>query len=346
MKIRRLAPAVLAVAALAACEQAAQNLPFGEQDTDPVERTVPAEGGTLSSSAGASVTLPAGALPGPTVITLTPVPAPASTPSGTAAGAHAFDLTPAGLALSAPATVQLAVDRARPDAWLASVVVATPAGTVETGEGSVDLTSGVAQGEISTLGTVSAVIPEPGAVLRATALSGQGWSPAPSAAAASGLPTRALRGDCGAPGRRCAGATVQVSPSLVEMVDTLAVVFPRVSGEIRIEGGTARGALRLVAPLRVRVGGGKNAATVPGRVVAEPTAATVATEAGGVLTLTNVRVRGESGRQSAETVQTLTVQVDGARAWVVLEHAFQATLDDAGPQPVTVAARIPLVRVQ
>lgn len=347
MSFRPLVPAVLVIGTLAACEQTSQTLPFETGSTEPVVRELPAAGGTISSTAGASIALPAGALPGSTVVTLTPSAASATT-SGAAAAGFAFHVEPAGLQLGAPATVSLAVDRTRPDAWLASAVVQTPTGLQEVGEGSVDLTTGIMHGQITTLGTLMATIPEPDAVLRARAISGAraSTSRGGTAEAAVAFPTRALRGDCGTPANRCATLSVEVSPNLLALVDTVAVIYPRVTGEMQISGTTARGALQLHAPLRVRLGSRVNATTVPSRITAEATAATVVTETAGQVTLSNVRVIGESGQQRSETTTTLVVGYEGARAWIRLDHDFEAAIGANGREPVSVAAEIPLVRVQ
>jgi hypothetical protein len=348
MKVRTLAAALAGCAALGACDQASQTLPFDNNADQPVTRTVPAEGGTVSSGAGASVQIPAGALPSGATITLTPIPASASE-SGGAAASYAFKLTPDGLSLAKPASVDLAVDRSSPNAWLASVVVTSASGVAEVGTGSVDLTSGIAHGDISALGTVTATIPEPGAVLRAGILSSAtanlSPAPRPDAAAAVLTPTKALRGDCGAARARCSTLTVEVSQNLRDLVDTLAVVYPRVSGELRITGTTAAGQLSLDAPLRARVGGGKNAVAVPGRITAIATPQTVVTEAAGRITLTNVTVRGESGQHVGETSTTLTVEYSGEQAFIRMRQSFDAVLGQDRHEPVTVAARIPLHRV-
>jgi hypothetical protein len=344
MFTRRTALAVLAGASLAACDRAGQQLPFDSASTDPVTRTVPAQGATVSTAAGASVQLPAGAVPAGTEVTLTPTAAGASA-SGTAASAYAFNLQPAGLALASAATVDLRMSGGRADAWLASVVVATPGGAAEDGDATVDLNNGLVRGRIATLGTVQAVIPEAGAVLRARPLGTALRSVAPVTRAQAAItPTRALRGDCGGPGRRCAGLDVEVSQNLLGMVDTAAVVFPRLSGQITVQGASASGSLVLVAPLRVRLSAGSTAVTVPSRITATATPQTVVLEAEGRTTLTNVRVVGESAGERGETLATLTVEHAGAQAWIRLEHQFDATIDSGARERVTVAARVPLVR--
>jgi hypothetical protein len=340
---RRTALAVLACATLPACERAGQSLAFDAASQEPVTRTVPASGGTVSSAAGASVQLPAGAVPAGTAVTLTPTAAQGSS-SGTAVSPFAFQIEPAGLALQSPAAVDLRVDRSAADAWLASVVVRTPEGVVENGGGTVDLNSGLLHGEISALGTVTAVVPDPAAVVRARPLGTtlSAVSPAPRGAATS--PTRALRGSCGGPQNRCGGLAVEVSDRLLGLVDTAAVLFPRVGGQLVINGQAATGTLQVETPLRVRLGSATTAVTIPSRITATPTAETRVQEVDGRITLSNMRVLGESGNERGETRVTLTIEYEGARAWVRVQHSFQALVESGKRETVTVAARVPLDR--
>ena len=346
--IRPLSLAALACAAAAACSDHNSAFSLDGPDAEPVVRTIPAAGGTVSTAAGATVQLPAGAVAAGTTVTLTPTAAAATSASGTAASQVAFRVEPAGLALNAPATVDLMVGRAAADAWLASVVVSAPGAVVENGEGSVDLATGLLRGEISRLGTVSAVIPEAAAVLRAGPLSAatrQLSAPAAPLAAVA-TPTRALRGDCGAPGKRCGELTVEVSPNLLELVSAAAVVYPQLSGEIAINGTSATGSIALSAPLRVRLESDANATTIPARITAIATPATVVTEVAGRITLSNLRVVGESGSSRGDATASLTVEYEGARAFIRLSHTFDAAVAGGAREPVTVAARIPLARVQ
>lgn len=343
MNHRSIALAALACAALAACDKG-QQLPF-EQTNDPVTRTVGSDGATVSTPAGASVQLPAGAVASGTQVSLTPTVAPASTASGTAASVNAFVLQPAGLSLTKAADVDLNVNRAE-NAWLASVVVQTPNGLVESGDAGVDLASGVLRGQITALGTVQAVIPEAAAVLRARPLGSAAVRlPAPSYAAVT-APTRSLKGDCGAPGKRCAGLSVEVSQNLLALVDTAAIVYPQISGAIAINGAAATGSLSMLAPVRVRLASRANAATIPVRITAAATPQTVVAETTGRVTLSNVKVTGESGSTRSETLYTLTVDYTGAQAFIRLSHQFETTVANGQREPVTVAAQIPLVRGQ
>lgn len=342
MKHLPIALAALACTALSACDKG-QQLPF-EQNGEPVVRTVGESGGTVSTPAGASVQLPVGAVASGTQVSLTPTVAPAATASGTAASANAFVLAPAGLALAKAADVDLTVNRAE-NAWLASVVVQTPTGLVETGDAGIDLATGVLRGQIASLGTVQAVIPEAGAILRAKPLgtSAVRLPAAPQNAAATAA-TRSLKGDCGAPGKRCGGLSVEVSSNLLTLVDTAAIVYPRLSGEITINGATATGSLVMTAPVRVRLQSRANAATIPVRITAAATPQTVVTETAGRVTLSNVRVTGESASTRSETMYTLNVDYSGAQAYIRLSHQFETTVANGKREPVTVAAQIPLAR--
>ena len=331
---------------LAGCGQTDQQLPFGADDRA-VTRPVTTTGATISSSAGASVQIPAGALASGTSVTLTPAPAPAQTQSGASAGTHVFHLEPAGATLAKAAATDLGIQKNNRDAWLASIVVSTPAGVIENGEASVDLASGIARGEIGTLGTLSAVIPERGAVIRARPLSQIPASPAQdNAAGRVANPTRALRVQCGEARNRCNDLMVGVSNNLLSTVDTAAVVFPQLRGEIRIEGARASGAITLVTPLRARLGSKTSAVTIPSEITAEATSATVVTETQGQVTFSNLRVRGKSGKETGETTVTLTVGYTGNRASIRLEHSLDATLTAGKRETVTVAGQIPLQRVQ
>lgn len=342
---RHAALAVLACAVLAACERAGQTLPFDSTSREPVTRTVPASGGTVSSAAGASVQLPAGAVPAGTEVTLTPTATQPSV-SGTAVSPYAFQIEPTGMALQSPAAVDLRVNRGVPNAWLASVVVRTPAGLVENGGGTVDLNSGLLHGRISALGTVTAVIPDPAAVVRARPLGStlRALSPAPRAAAVAS--TKSLRGSCGSPENRCNDLVVEVSEGLLGLVDTAAVLFPQVSGQLVINGQAATGSLRVETPLRVRLDSATTATTVDSRIIATATPQTLVQESEGRITLSNMRITGESGNERGETTAVLTIEYVGTRAWVRVQHSFEALVEGGGRERVTVAAQVPLDRVQ
>jgi hypothetical protein len=333
---RRNIPLLAASLALAACDQQEQQLPFDLAGAE-VTQTVSATGGTVSTAQGASVTFPAGAVAQATAVTLTPVAQPASTASGTPVGTASFRLAPEGTALQKPAEVTLKLGPAASaaEAWLASVVHTTPAGTQEIGAVDVDQSSGLLRAEITTLGTLTAVLPEPAAVVRATPL-----TPASTPAAVAAGPataTRALRGSCGEPGNRCR-IGVQASSSLLEVTDGVAVVFPAIRGAIQIEGAGATGEITLSGTLKVKAGKVGDGEQVSITVQATP--ATVATQTASEVRLTNVRVIG-SGSGMKESVSTdLRVQYSGSRAEVRIERSDVRVADRLHSVRIT----LPLVR--
>jgi ABC-type uncharacterized transport system YnjBCD substrate-binding protein len=96
--------------------------------------------------------------------------------------------------------------------------------------------------------------------------------------------------------------------------------------------------------VRVRLASKANAATIPVRITAAATAQTVVSETAGRVTLTNVKVTGESAATRSETLYTLVVDYSGAQAYIRLGHQFETTVANGQREPVTVSAQIPLVR--
>jgi hypothetical protein len=332
---RRHLSLVAASLALAACDQQEQQLPFDLAGAE-VTQTVSASGATVSTPQGASVTFPSGAVASATTVILTPVAQPTSTPSGTPAGTASFRLAPEGTELQKPAEVVLKLGAAAPaaDAWLASVLHTTPAGTREIGAVDVDQTSGFVRTSITTLGTLTAVIPEPAAVIRATPLAAAAQ---PSASGASATTTRTLRGSCGEPGNRCP-IGVQASSSLLEITDGVAVVFPAIRGAIHVQGATATGEITLSGTLKVktgRVGDGEDVS-----ITAQATPATVATQTASEVVLTNVRVLASGAGMKESVLTTLRVQYSGSRAEVRIERSDVRVADRLHSVRVT----LPLVR--
>lgn len=329
---------------LAGCEQVSQSLPTGTLDQE-ISRVVPEQGSVLSSAAGASVVLPPGAVPAGTRVTMTPVALAARQPSGTLASAQGFELGPAGIALRQPAQVTLKLAPGA-DQWLASVVVRTPGGTLESGDALLDLTNGVIKGSVTATGTLMAVVPEAGAVVRATriATASSSISVGSSTGSAGDGRTTALRGSCGAPGQRCDGLKIQVSDNLLAMSEQIAAVYPEVGGEIRIRDGKASGSLRLEAPLRFNPSRG-SAISLVSEIVAEPTAASVVSEADGRITITDVRARGKVGSDQADETVTLTFSYAGDRAYVELDQTFRVKIGQE-QETAKFVAYLPLSRLR
>lgn len=351
MHIRILSALALGATLLSACDQVEQSLPF-DPSGGPVTRTVP-DGSTttLSSAAGASIRIPAGAVPAGATVTLTPSGAPAWTSSGRTAATHAFEISSSSAPPTQPMAAELKIGASDSRAWLAAVRIATPTGIVEIGDAAADLAAGVLRTKLPVFGILQAVLPDPDATFSVGRI---GAAPSIAGAAAIGtsaeaaevaLPTRALRGACGAPEARCTGLQVQVSDNLDPYVTAAAVVFPQIGGEIRINGSMADGALVLDAPLRLRLTSGVSAVTVPVRITIRATSSTIVTEVAGALTLSGVRVHVESSQDSGEETMTLQIHYDGAGAWLEVERNIGASLSRV-TETAAFSARVPLVRVQ
>lgn len=324
---------------IAACEQQDQTLPFDAPGAT-TSQTIGAAGGTLGTAQGASVQFPSGAVSGPTAVTLTALGTPGSTAGGTLAGTGSFRLAPEGTALGQPATVSLKLGSQVPagQAWLASVLNVTPRGKQEIGAADVDLTAGVVTAGIRTLGTLTAVIPERAAVLRATRIGSAHASRAPSfSAAASAAATRTLAGSCGDVGNRC-GIQFQVSDGLLALADSVALVYPAESGVIIINGATASGELTLTGTIKSKIAQVSDGEQVT--VVAAATPATVVTETATEVTLTNVRVTGTGAGMSGAVTTTLHVPFSGTGASVRIDR----TDVRVGDQTHSISVILPLVR--
>jgi hypothetical protein len=346
-KTRGAAPLILLAAALAvsACEQVDQPLPF-DAGTE-VSREVPSDGIVISSSAGASFRVPAGALPPASLLTLTPQPVPGSGPAGSPVARNAFRLD-AGATLVAPLGAELRLDRGAPDAWLAAATVAHGSALQEVGDASIDLGAGLLRTSLPALGLVVAVVPVPDARVSVQPLEGPAHYRGPDASATVGgqsaLGTRALVGDCGGVGLRCQGVRIDVGPRFFEYVEQAAVLYPRIDGRLDLAGAGATGELAFHAPLRARLVGGAAAVTVPLLVTARATPATLATDVAGTITLSNMQLTVRSAGAETTASATLVIRYDGTSAWLTVERSLAATLGTV-PESIPFRAEIPLVRI-
>lgn len=329
--------ALLSLVALVGCEQASQVLPLSSE-AEEFSRTVPAEGALLSSVVGASVLLPPGAVPAGTKVSVAPVALSTEVSSGALASSNGLKIGPEDLIFSAPATASMKISQGE-DLWLASVVVSSSNGVIENGDARVDLTNGIVESEISAAGTLMPVVPERAAVVRAGRISAAGQG---IAGTSSGRATRELKGECGSPARRCADFKVEVSDNLLEISDHIAAIYPKISGEIKINGSGAKGRLSLAAPLRFKASKGTTI-SVASEISAEPTASSVVSEANGQVTITNVRVWGRVGAQERDETVTLTFTTVGKKAYVSLDQAFVARVGSEN-QKARIVAHIPLTR--
>ncbi len=108
----------------------------GGEDVAPVRQAVGPSGGSVKTSDGSGVTIPAGALGSEVTVTVTPTPL-APTPSGSTAVGAPFVLGPEGQQFSSPVTVTLSFDPAKlPSGFTANDVVIMTAAA-----GSTDFTA-------------------------------------------------------------------------------------------------------------------------------------------------------------------------------------------------------------
>lgn len=328
----------------AACEQESQKLPFDAGDS-PVEQTVTSNGGSISSVAGASVHFPSGSVSGDVVVKMTPT-ANTESVSGTPASDNAFELAPAGLELGQPAAVELKLSgaaRTSQDAWLASVVNTVPAGVIEGSAADLDLSSGLARAEINHLGKIALVVPAPSAIVNVTRslTTVARTDRAPTTA----LPTRALSAQCGVPTFRCQGLELRVSDNVMDLVNgRAAILFPRVSGALEVSPLAVRGAIQVMAGLRVQVSS-KVVSTVPVEITLEGTDNAWSEEGNSAITLHGMRVRIRATKdEHTTTIKSITLQKDGDTAWFVAERTFKLQGENGASEDASASIRIPLVR--
>lgn len=254
--------ALLMGLALAACEQESQ--PLGIDPTaGAVERTLSAAGGRISLASGAALHFPAGALAGQAQVSLEAAPEAGAGVAG-ALASSVYRAGPAELPLQLPVLAELSFDAAAPSAWLASVVVAGPAGVEEHGGTRLDLTTGIARADVEQLGTLAVVVPEAAAVFAVRPLG----SAAP-AGQATPIATRvgldSLHISCGAPGRRCGGIDIEASANLLSRARSVAVLYPSIQGGLKLDPltSTVRGTIAVDAIIRVLLQSGAIATSLP-----------------------------------------------------------------------------------
>jgi hypothetical protein len=222
-------PRVLGVLALltavVGCEQESQTLPFGLETDEPVTRTLPQTGGTISSSAGATLMVPAGALGQATTFTITP--RPAATPVGTVASAYSF-LVESTARLQSPATMELRLRDGAPSAWLTSLVVQRADTTIVIPDATLDLTLRTVRAAIAQIGTVTAVLPPAEAVVEPTLLTQDFMaSAAAPGSVSSGAAFDRIAGRCDYVGGACPLAPqIAMTEELFTVVDSMRAVFP------------------------------------------------------------------------------------------------------------------------
>ncbi len=157
--IRPMGALALLSAALTACQQTDQELPF--ELAGGGQQTIGINGGLISVPPSFSLEFPAGSLTGNTTVTADTRLAAFPSTSGTVVPGFAYDVGPAGTQLATPARVQIAVP---PDLLAAgqdlslAVALLTQGGSIVTQVTSYDLVNGLLTAYIDELGPVAAVV--------------------------------------------------------------------------------------------------------------------------------------------------------------------------------------------
>jgi len=211
------APALVGalVAAVSACQQTDQELPFELDEGVGQTASIGTSGGLVSVPPSFSMQFPSGSLPGTTSITAVARSSAFPTTAGTAIPGSAFDVGPAGVALAVPARVQLAVSPtslAPGDELRLSVGLLQTGGTVVTSVSSYDLSNGILTGPVDEVGPVAAVLADVVPVLSLVSIPSLGGgvvSPAPPRAAPAQAPgDPELFADCSDDEGTCLGSGI------------------------------------------------------------------------------------------------------------------------------------------
>jgi hypothetical protein len=325
---RKLAVLAAFAAGFAGCEQATQSLPFDVEA--PAPRMVGSQGGTVSTPAGASIHIPAGAVAGAVGVSVTHATVPSQIASSGDAVSGAFRIEPAGLVLSRPAPVEVrlstGVDPSR--AWLATLVTMPNGRVRESGSSRVDLRSGVVTADVAQLGTVAVVIPAAGAVFPVRSrMMAPARALGPLSSAQNGTWTDSVSVSCGNPENRCSGMEVTASQNILDQIEDAAVIYPAISGVLRRDAAGAAGALHATASLRIRLQSGQTAESMDIVALLRPTPATVVIETATEIRFTDVhhRIGGTIGgeAEAQEEVTTLVIPKQGGSASIAIRRSFQ-----------------------
>jgi len=159
--VARIAVTCMLAVFAGACLQVDQTLPLSLGDGQVASRTIGPEGGIISVPPDFSMDVPPGAVGSATITVQPRITAPFPSDAGEVLPGTAYDLTPAGLVLAAPATVELRVASslfAAGDEVKLAVAVLQQDGSLVTVPASYDATSGFLSGDIDVLGPVAAVL--------------------------------------------------------------------------------------------------------------------------------------------------------------------------------------------
>lgn len=341
----RIVSGLVMLTLLVGCEQENQPLPFDPGAVG--SQTISAQGGSVSTPAGAAVHFPSGALSGSVTVTIGETEVPAQAQSAGTAASSAFAIEPAGTVLSQAADLELKfsknIDPSR--SWLASIVSVTNGLVEEHASSRVDLSTGIVGTEIDRLGTVLVVIPSASNVFPVRASVSAALIPVSSPAVFLGVTADSISVTCGDPDDPCAGSTVTASQNLLDMVEDAALIYPKIEGVFRIGATQVTGSITANTSLRILLESGLTAETVEVNAVLEPTAATTVTESASEIRFSQVhhRISG-SGEQSGSVNETTTLVVPrtGSTGSVTIHRTFDIETSGGAREPATVTITFPV----
>ncbi len=332
------------LASLAACDQTSQNLPF-EVEGETI-RTITADGGTISSPAGVSLTVPAGAFSGPTTVTLGQVQAPAGVPGSPTSSAFSIESSGSPLGRAAQLEIRLAETADPALAWMASIVGTTGGGFVEYPGGRVDLSTGVVWNGVDGLGTFVAVIPPPEAIFPVQEGLSLSRSAALSLPAFVGVTIDSIAVDCGDAANRCGGVSARASGNLLRMVSASALLYPHFSGTLRIGEESVTGSINARATMRILLGSQQTSESIEVTALLEPTPLTEVIQTDDEIQLTNVRHWiGGSGYgvgDATEEIATLSIPLSGSTGTISVQRAFEIRVTGGVRETAIVSFTFPI----
>lgn len=336
---------VALLATVTACEQSTQPLPFEIEGSS--TRSISAEGGTVSSPAGASLTFPEGAVTGPMTVTVAPVATPTQAPGTTASSA--FSIEPSGTVLEQPGLleVRLAQPYNPESAWLSSIVGVRGGVVDEYSAGRIDLSTGILTTDIDRFSTFVAVTPPQSAVFPVESAAGGSLSIAPDVTGFFGVTVDSVTVDCGGPANRCEGVSATSTQNLLDLVDEAALIYPELTGALRIGSLTVTGSIRARATLRILLESGQTAESIEVDALLEPTAQTVAMQTENEIRLTNVRHRvsgGASGSgQAVDEIAALIIPRSGPTGTATVQRSFEIKVAGGATETATVSFTFPVM---
>jgi hypothetical protein len=332
---------VLPCFALIGCEQGTQRLPF---DADiQATATITAQGGSLSTPAGAAIHFRPGSLASPLQVTLVPVGSPAAPAQFGTSDSQSFRIEPVGTVLTKPAELELKMTTRGGQAWLASIVTVTNGQVVRTGSTRVDLSTGIVSGSVGQLGTVGVVIPDSKNIHRVQLRPSLSFTPT---LALSSATTDSVSISCGGLQAPCDGVSASASQNLLDQVEEAVVLYPAATGVLRLRSGPATGRITATASLRILMRSGQTAESVEIEALLEPTASTVVTETATEIHLSHVRHRigggGSTLNGAQEDIQTLVIPKSGSTGMVTIRRSFQIRTAGGALQTAQVTIGLPL----